>query len=128
MSLEEAEVLRERANAFLRNAHRLVEEGEFDLAAFSLEQYCQLMLKYKLLVKTGAYPRTHSLMRLIRDLAKVNPSLKEVLESEEAVLHLTKLEDAYIAARYLPRRCDEVEVRAMLRFVEEVFKPLVERV
>jgi len=128
MSLEEAEVLKERANAFLRNAHRLVEEGEFDLAAFSLEQCCQLMLKYKLLVRTGAYPHVSSLMRLIRDLAKVNPSLKELLEGEDAVLHLTKLEDAYIAARYLPRRCEEVEVRAMLRFVEEVFKPLVERV
>ena len=53
MSFEEAEVLRERAESFLANAERLVEEGVYDLAAFSIEQYCQLILKYKLLLKTG---------------------------------------------------------------------------
>ena len=63
MSFEEAEFLRLRAEAFLRNAERPYAEGEYDLAAFSIEQYCQLMLKYKLLLKTGAYPRTHSLIR-----------------------------------------------------------------
>jgi HEPN domain-containing protein len=44
------------------------------------------------------------------------------------MLLLTKLEDAYIGARYLPRKYREPEVEAMLRFVEEVFKPVVERV
>jgi len=56
VSFEEAELLRLRAEAFLRNAERLYAEGEYDLAAFGVEQYCQLMLKYKLLLKTGAYP------------------------------------------------------------------------
>jgi HEPN domain-containing protein len=46
-------------------------EGEYDLAAFSIEQHCQLMLKYKLLLRTGAYPRTRPLIRLVRELAKV---------------------------------------------------------
>jgi HEPN domain-containing protein len=64
MSFEEAELLRLRAKAFLRNAERLYAEGEYDLAAFSIEQHCQLMLKYKFLLKTGAYPRTHFLIRL----------------------------------------------------------------
>jgi len=64
MSFEEVEVLRRRAEAFLRNAKRLVEEGEYDLAVFNLEQYCQLLLKYRLLIWTGSYPRTHSLRRL----------------------------------------------------------------
>lgn len=70
VSFEEAELLRLRAEAFLRNAERLYAEGEYDLAAFGVEQYCRLMLKYKLLLKTGAYPRTHSLIRLVRELAK----------------------------------------------------------
>ena len=48
MSFGEAEVLRKRAEAFLRNAARLLDEGEVDLAVFSLEQYCQLILEYKL--------------------------------------------------------------------------------
>ena len=72
-AIEEAEILRDRAYAFLRNARRLFEEGEYDLAAFSVEQFCQLILKYKLLIKTGTYPRTHSLLRLLRELDKLEP-------------------------------------------------------
>jgi HEPN domain-containing protein len=64
LSFEEAEVLRERAEAFLENAKHLIHTGSYDLAAFNLEQHCQLLLKYKLLIKTGTYPRTHSLTRL----------------------------------------------------------------
>ena len=127
MSFEEAEILRERAEAFLRNAERLFREGEYDLAAFSIEQYCQLILKYKLLVKTGAYPRTHSITRLIRLLSKISPEASRLLEDERGVLILTKIEDAYIGARYLPRRYEEREVEAMLRFVKEVFKPVAEK-
>jgi len=128
MSFEEAEVLRERAESFLANAERLVEEGVYDLAAFSIEQYCQLILKYKLLLKTGTYPRTHSIIRLIRLLSTVSPSLRSLLEGENNILYLTKVEDAYIGARYLPRRYEESEVRGMLRFVKEVFKGAVEGV
>ena len=128
MSFEEAEVLRERAESFLANAERLVEEGVYDLAAFSIEQYCQLILKYKLLLKTGTYPRTHSIIRLIRLLSTVSPSLGTLLEGENNILYLTRIEDAYIGARYLPRRYEESEVRGMLRFVKEVFKGAVEGV
>ncbi|MGC8983259.1 MAG: hypothetical protein ACP5KA_05895 [Desulfurococcaceae archaeon] len=48
MSFGEAEVLRKRAEVFLRNAAGLLNEGEADLAVFGLEQYCQLILEYKL--------------------------------------------------------------------------------
>jgi len=127
MSFEEAEILRERAEDFLRNAERLLEEGVYDLAAFNIEQYCQLILKYKLLVKTGTYPRTHSIMRLIRMLSETSGNLSELLRGDR-ILYLTKIEDAYIGARYLPRRYEESEVRSMLKFVREVFKPLVDGV
>ena len=53
LSFREAEILRRRAQAFLKNPSRLLEEKEWDLAVFCLEQYCQLLLKYKLLVKRG---------------------------------------------------------------------------
>jgi len=69
LSFEEAEVLKKRAEAFLRNAERLIKDKEWDLAIFNLEQFCQLILKYKLLIKKGSYPRTHSLRTLIRILA-----------------------------------------------------------
>jgi len=90
MSFEEAELLRLRAEAFLRNAERLYAEGEYDLATFSIEQHCRLMLKYKLLLKTGAYPRTHSLIRLVRELAKAAEGAKLL----EDIVMLTKIEDA----------------------------------
>jgi len=123
MSFEEAELLRLRAEAFLRNAERLYAEGEYDLAAFSIEQYCRLMLKYKLLLKTGAYPRTHSLIRLVRELAKAAEGAKRLLED---IIMLTKIEDAYIGSRYLPRRYEKEEVEAMLKYVKEKFRPTID--
>lgn len=128
MSYEEAELLRERANAFLKNAEDLLSKGVYDLAAFNIEQYCQLILKYKLLVYVGTYPRTSSLTRLIKDLSAVNKIVGELLKKEEYILYLTKIEDAYVGARYLGRRYHEIEVSSMLRFVKEVFKPIVEKV
>ena len=128
MSFEDAELFRERAEAFLRNAERLVGEGVLDLAAFNIEQYCQLMLKYKLLVKTGTYPMIHSIIRLLRELSRITPGLQEFLKNAENMLYLTKVEDAYIGARYLPRRYEESEVKSMLKFVKEVFKAFVVRI
>jgi len=81
-----------------------------------------------LLVKTGTYPRTHSLTRLINELSKINPKIRELIEKEDYLILLTKLEDAYIGARYLPRRYSEVEARILYRFVNEVFRSIVERI
>jgi len=128
MSFEEAEILRDRAEAFLENAKRLAEEEVQDLAAFNIDQYCQLMLKYKLLIKTGTYPRAHSIIRLIRELSRISSDLQSILEDADNMVYLTKIEDAYIGARYLPRHYEKSEVRSMLKFVEEVFKDLIERV
>jgi len=128
LSFEEAELIRERAQMFLENAKRLIGEGVYDLAAFNIEQYCQLILKYKLLIKTGTYPRTHSLTRLVSELSKLDSSLNILFDREEYLLMLTRIEDAYVGSRYLPRRYSRMEVEAMMRFVVEVVKPLVERI
>ena len=124
-SIEEAEILKERAYAFLRNAKRLFAEKEYDLAAFSIEQFCQLILKYKLLIKTGTYPRTHSLLRLLRELAKLAPEkdLTKFIDSE--IMFLTRVEDAYIVSRYLPRRYERREVEELLKFADR-FREVVE--
>ncbi|MGQ9469837.1 MAG: HEPN domain-containing protein [Nitrososphaerales archaeon] len=86
------------------------------------------MLKYKLLIKEGWYPRTHSLRDLIRRIATYNPEVEALLKEEISILFVTKLKDAYVVARYLPRRYDRDEVKALARFVKEVFKPFVDRV
>ena len=127
MALEEAEILRKRAYAFLRNAERLFEEGEYDLAAFSIEQFCQLLVKYKLLIKTGSYPRPHSLMRLLRELSKAVPERNLTSFINSNVMYLTKIEDAYIGSRYLPRIYERREVEELLRFAR-VFKEVVDSV
>jgi HEPN domain-containing protein len=95
---------------------------------FSLEQYCQLILKYKFLIKTGTYPRTHSITYLPKLLSSISQEVNTLLEDDENFIILTKIEDAYISSRYLPRRYDEREVKVVLRFVKEVFNPVVERV
>jgi len=118
--------LRKRAEAFLRNAEYLLSVGGCDLAMFNLEQYCQLILKYELLVKVGPTPGSRSLVELVRLLPKVEPRLSALLEDDESFIMLTKLEDAYVGSRYLPRRYGEREVRLAMRFVREVFRPAVE--
>lgn len=107
----------------MRNAKELFDKGVYDLAAFNIEQYCQLILKYKLLVKTGTYPRTHSILRLIRELSKITREVEFLLND---IVMLTKIEDAYIGSRCLPRRYERAEVEAILRFAEERFRSVVE--
>lgn len=128
MSYEDVELMRRRAERFLRNALRLVEEGDYDIAIFSAEQYCQLMLKYKLLIRKGVYPRTHSLRRLIKELGEINGRVLTLIQDIRNLHYIARLEEAYIASRYLPIEYGEAEVRDLIRFILEVFKPIVEQV
>lgn len=104
----------------------MLNSGEWDLAVFNLEQYCQLILRYKLLVKTGSYPRTHSLRRLIRELAKIHPSLSSMVEDEDKLHYVARLEEAYVTSRYTPYSYEEREALGLYRFVVDVFKKLVD--
>jgi len=128
VSFEEAELLRSRAESFLRNAQRLIEEGEADIAVFSLEQYCQLILKYKLLVYTGSYPRTHSIRLLIRELGRVDPRILVLVSDVRNLHYVARLEEAYISSRYLPYKYTIEEVKDISRFILEVFKPIVDSI
>lgn len=128
MSFEEVELLRKRAEAFLRNAGRLIDEGEWDLAVFCLEQYCQLTLKYKLLARRGSYPRTHSIRRLIRELGELDPNILSLIDDVDKLHYIARLEEAHIASRYLPYTYEEKEVKDLYRFVLEVFRPAIEEV
>ena len=104
----------------------MLKEGDWDLAVFNLEQYCQLILKYKLLGKEGSYPRTHSLKRLIRELARAYPNLIPLVEDEAKLHHVARLEEAYIASRYLPYSYEEREALSLYRFVIDTFKKLID--
>ncbi len=89
---------------FLENAKHLIENGVYDPAAFNIDQYCQLILKYKLLTKTGTYPRTHSPTRLVSEFSKLVTAVYFLFEKGEHLLILTKIGDAYVGSSYLPRR------------------------
>ncbi len=115
--MPEYEFLRRNAEGFYRNARQLFEGGEYNLAAFNLEQAMQLMLKYILASRLGDFPRTHSLRRLFREVGTLCPGLWEFYESNASVVG--NVESAYIASRYYPVEFQEVEVREMLSAYEK---------
>jgi len=116
------EFLRKNADSFYRNAKHLFKQGEYNLAAFNLEQAMQLMLKYLLASRLGEFPRTHSLRRLFREVKTLCPELWEFYEGNASVVG--NIESAYIASRYYPVDFQEVEVREMLSAYEKFLEVL----
>ena len=120
---EEVKILRERAKTFLENARFNFKNKKFDVAAFNIEQFCQLYLKAKLVELTGEFSKTHSLIELLKQLPfvskKVNTFIKKNVE------YLTKLEDVYVTARYLPRKFLKEEVENLFKFASK-FKKFVD--
>jgi len=97
---EEIELYLKRAEKFERDARFDFDHGDYDLAMFHIEQACQLLIKAKLLHLKGYFERTHSLRKLLFDLAefyKRDAILKFVEENKVA---LRNLERAYITSRY----------------------------
>ena len=128
MSSSEAEILRERAVAFLKNAIHLINNQVYDLAMFNIEQYCQLMLKYKILKFKGYYPKTHSLRRLIKELGDISEEILVLVKDTKYLHYIARIEEAYITARYLPFKYEADEVMDIYNFVDKVFKRYVERI
>lgn len=116
--------LKNNALSFLKNAKHLYKQGEYNLAAFNIEQAMQLMLKYLLAVKVGDFPRTHSLRRLFRETRDICPELWEFYLKHANTIG--NIEGAYIASRYYPIYYEEVEVRHMLEICGE-FIEIVEK-
>lgn len=54
--------LRKNSLSFLKEAERDLNEGEYNLAMFHLEQALQLALKFVLYERTGTYEKTHNLL------------------------------------------------------------------
>lgn len=71
MRVEEVRGFKERADAFLDTAVYNFENGRYDLAAFNIEQAVQLYVKTRLLKLLREFPRTHSLVTLLRELSRV---------------------------------------------------------
>ena len=117
---KDVEVLLKRAEGFIKDAIEDLKREDFDLAMFHVEQACQLIIKAKLLDLTGYFEKTHSLRRLLRDLASVVESdeLEKFVEDNWTVLR--NLEFAYIASRYLPEEFRREEVEEALKLYDKL--------
>ena len=64
---------------------------------------------------------------ILRELDKLQPgkNIRSFIDSE--LMFLTRIEDAYIVARYLPRRYERKEVEELLKFAER-FKEVIENI
>jgi HEPN domain-containing protein len=60
-----------RAEIFKRDAEIDLSNGDFDICMFHLEQATQLMIKAKLPEVKGTFEKTHSLRRLLQELARI---------------------------------------------------------
>ncbi len=118
MGRAEVEVLRERARMFLEAAKDDLRAGRVDLAAFHAEQACQLALKYVLASRTGYYPHTHSLRRLFEEVRVARPELWSLYERHMFAFEV--MEDAYLGARYLPRRYSRDVAEHLVKVAEEL--------
>jgi len=96
--------------------------GMYALAIFDLEQAAQLYVKARLLEEGVAYPRTHSIRRLLELLASVKDDerLKKVIK--EYAVELKLLEEAYISSRYVASDFSEDEVIEVKKVVEEIMR------
>ena len=117
---EEVGKFKEKADAFLDTAIYNFEKGRYDLAAFNIEQAVQLYIKTKLLELLGEFPRTHSLVALLRELSKVFKGEEVERFRKENIGMLTKLSDVYITSRYYTREFYEDEVKELIEFAYKV--------
>ncbi len=122
--MAKAEFLIERAEAFLEDAKYDISRKKWFLAAFHLEQACQLYLKYYLFKKLGDFPKIHSLAELLRELEKIYPKNKKRIEKmrKDKASVIGDLDQAYITSRYLPVEFNQFQVENMLAFTEELIK------
>ena len=121
--MAKANFLKEKAEAFLENAKYNISKRQWFLAAFHLEQVCQLYLKYYLFLKLRRYPKTHSLRNLLEGIGEVYNKKKDIKKIiKENANIISDLEQAYITSRYLPVEFFEEQVKNMERFIKKVIK------
>ncbi len=125
MRMDEFKYLLRRSQEFYESAVMQFNRGFYGLAAFSLEQSLQLLLKAKLLECGAGYPRVHGVRRLLSILSEIikgegRDALMEVLRRYS--LELALLEDVYITARYVPKEFTAEDVRKLRKVVDEVMR------
>jgi len=122
---EEIKTFLKRSMKFERNAIWNLEQGDYDLAVFHVEQATQLLVKAKLLEIAGDFPKTHSIMALLELLYKITQDEKIDKFIKENKVKLARLVDAYISSRYFIREFykeEAVEALNLLRELKNILK------
>ncbi|MET1160263.1 MAG: HEPN domain-containing protein [Thermoprotei archaeon] len=116
------ELLKRRALSFLRDARFDLEHGDYDLTLFHVDQFIQLYSKYLIYKKIGDYPKTHGIVRLLRELSRIydNCGLKDIINNYLETLYL--IEESYISSRYLPREYDRELALKILEFANKIYE------
>jgi len=125
LRMDEYAYLLKRSQEFYESAMMQFNKGFYGLAAFSLEQSLQLLLKAKLLKCGAGYPRVHGVRKLLKLLSEIiEGDGKDVLEEalRKYSLELALLEDIYITARYVPKEFTADDVRRLKKVVDEVME------
>ena len=110
--------MRRRARGFLEAAEYMLSRGMYDLAGFSSEQASQLYLKATLLELRGDYPKTHSIIALLKGLQRLDGRVKRFISENREGLHF--LEDTYLTSRYFVKSFDEEDGRYLVLLARKV--------
>ncbi len=121
MRKSDVEKFVEKARGFEDMAKMNFEKQRYDLAMFCLEQAVQIYIKSKLLELVGEFPRTHDIVKLLRELDVVHNIGNFIDENFDII---TKLIDAYITSRYYTREFYKEEVEKALEFLKRLKKVL----
>ena len=118
-SKDEVELMKKRAIAFLEVAKYSLKQDNYDIAAFNAEQAAQLYLKSTLLELIGDFPRTHSMIFLLKELRRINEKeVDEFIQENKRGLH--NLEDTYLTSRYFYKVFDKEDGEYLVSLAEKV--------
>ncbi len=89
----------EKAEVFLRDAERHLEEGHYWLSCFDSQQAAELYLKALLVALTGLHPFTHDLVELLTSLRELGLKVPS-----ELYTYADALTPHYTMSRYPGRK------------------------
>jgi HEPN domain-containing protein len=117
---EEIEIFLRRAEIFKQDAEVDFKNKNFDICMFHLEQAAQLLVKAKLLEIKGSFERTHSLRRLLLELAEgwKKKEIENFIQENREVLR--DLERSYISSRYIYEEFFEEEAKRAFDALEKL--------
>jgi len=119
------EILKERADEFVKLPEFAYKRKRYDLTMFNLEQAIQLYLKYKIWQKLGGFRKIHSISDLLKDYAKAYKKSKIIKKFiRENLKIINNLEIAYIESRYLPTQFLKEEADDAFDFLVKLKKIL----